>query len=195
MAKKLPTVITREEFDKLLERAKKLRESYRMKRSKKLRDRGTKINQYIMAMCLAFGAGLRISEIIGLPNKYEPLSFRQIENNMIRITGKGQKDRMTLLPIKIFRSAGITREDLKNNLPLSIKRRSLQHFIETLTFSVLGKRKSFHKLRHGFGTTLAGAGRPLHEIQMLMGHSRLDTTGIYLHANPKQATDAAQDAF
>jgi len=38
-------------------------------------------------------------------------------------------------------------------------------------------------------------GRPLHEIQMLMGHSRLDTTGIYLHANPRQAIEGAQNVF
>jgi len=35
----------------------------------------------------------------------------------------------------------------------------------------------------------------LHQVQMLMGHSRLDTTGIYLHANPKEAIDKAQELF
>jgi site-specific recombinase XerD len=29
----------------------------------------------------------------------------------------------------------------------------------------------------------------LHELQRLLGHSRLDTTGIYLHANPKKTMD------
>jgi hypothetical protein len=30
---------------------------------------------------------------------------------------------------------------------------------------------------------------------MLAGHSRLDTTGIYLHANPKEAVEGARDVF
>lgn len=211
--KKLPTVITREEFDKLMEEAKKQRDSYKMKRSGKLRSRGDTIQQYMIAMCLGFGAGMRISEIVGYKgtsirkNKktgeviekeinIPPLTYDQIENNMIRIIGgKGGKDRVTLLPIKLFRGVGITRDDLKKSLPMAVKRRSIQNFIENLTLSVLGRKKSFHKLRHGFGTTLAGANRPLHEIQMLMGHSRLDTTGIYLHANPKSAVDAANEVF
>jgi len=54
---------------------------------------------------------------------------------------------------------------------------------------------SGNTLRHGFGSHLAGQGRPLHEIQMLMGHTRLDTTGIYMHANPKIAVEKAREVF
>ena len=61
--------------------------------------------------------------------------------------------------------------------------------------TVLKKEITFHTLRHGFCSHLAEMGRPLHEIQMLAGHSRLDTTGIYLHANPKKAIQGATDVF
>lgn len=193
--KKLPSVITREDFDKILEKAKLIREKYRKKRSGKLNRRGDRIQEYIIAMCFGFGSGMRISEIIGYKNIIPKLQYSQIENNMVRILGKGQKERMTMLPTKILRQAGINRDDLKKYLPLKSSRRSIQLFVENLTLEVLGKKKSFHKLRHGFGTTLAGADRPLHEIQMLMGHSRLDTTGIYLHANPQKAIKGAEEVF
>ncbi len=81
-----------------------------------------------------------------------------------------------------------------NLLPLKIERRTLQRKITQLGRDVLGKEITFHTLRHGFGSHLAQT-RPLHEVQMLMGHSRLDTTGIYLHANPLKAIEGARDVF
>ena len=70
MTKKLPHPINKEEFDKLLERAKEMREGFRNKKTKKLSARGIRLNQYIISMCLGFGAGLRISEIVGYESKY-----------------------------------------------------------------------------------------------------------------------------
>jgi integrase len=69
---------------------------------------------------------------------------------------------------------------------------------ENGTFIAKRNEKIFitgNTLRHGFGSHLASAGRPLHEIQMLMGHSSISTTGIYLHANPKAAIEGARDVF
>lgn len=67
--KKLPHPISREDFDKLLTRAKEMREGFR-KKNGKLSPRGIRLNQYIISMCLGFGAGLRISEIVGYESKY-----------------------------------------------------------------------------------------------------------------------------
>ena len=216
MGSKLPQPVTKEEFEKLLEAAKKERDKFFMPRAKRYTPRGERINQYIISMVLGFGAGMRISEIVGFEgeskrrkDRKDPkseiiqkdttipkLTADRLENNMIRIiAGKGQKDRITLLPGKLLLRAGINREELKKNLPLRVSRRAIQLYIEQLGNKVLGKNISFHKLRHGFGSTLAGANRPLHEIQMLMGHSRLDTTGIYLHANPQSAIKGAEDVF
>jgi len=66
--------------------------------------------------------------------------------------------------------------------------------IKKLGKKILNKDIHFHSLRHSFGSHLASK-VPLHQIQMLMGHSRLDTTGIYLHSNPKEAIDNARGAF
>ena len=187
--KKLPKIISQEEFEKLFAEVMKRRN--KLKSNSKSRKR---LNQYMVAMILAAEGGMRISEIVGYKNKdgswrIKPLEKSQIEDSSIRVVGgKGGKDRIVPRP-KRFNSAAVA------ELPLFIQRRSLQRFATQLGQEVLGKQITFHTFRHYFGSHLAGSGRPLHEVQMLMGHSRLDTTGIYLHANPKQAVDGAREVF
>jgi integrase len=176
--RKLPKIINQEEFEKLLKAVSKI---------KGISSRRKK--EYQIAMLLGFEAGMRISEIVGYKDKVPPLSKSQIEDKQIRvISGKGGKDRIVPKPKRLNNNA------LKY-LPLKLKRRGLQDFITKLGKRVLDKEITFHTLRHGFGSHLAGLNVPLHQIQMLMGHSRLDTTGIYLHANPKEAIDKAQELF
>jgi site-specific recombinase XerD len=181
--KKLPKVISQQEFEKLFAEAKKIEDKTKSKFHKK------NYRQYRVAMLLGFEAGLRISEIVGYGDKVPPLTKSRIEGQRIWVaSGKGGKDRPTLKPKRL-------NEKAMNMLPLKIKRRALQHFVTMLGKKVLKKDISFHTLRHGFGSHLANQGRPLHEIQMLMGHSRMDTTGIYLHANPEKAIKGAQEVF
>lgn len=175
--KKLPKIINQEEFEKIFKVV--------------LNSKHKKKKHFALAMLLGFEAGMRISEILGYDGKKNTiiaLQKSQIESASIRILqGKGQKDRIVPRPKRMNETA-------INLLPLKIKRRTMQRYITQLGRSVLNKEITFHTLRHGFGSHLAQT-RPLHEIQMLMGHSRLDTTGIYLHANPKQAIDGARDVF
>jgi len=167
--RKLPKVITQEEFEKL----------FKAEKDKKTR----------LAMLLGFEAGMRISEIVGLEDRIPALTKDRVEAASIRIeSGKGNKDRIVPRPKRLNETA-------KNMLPLKIPRRTLQYRVTQLGKKVLDKHITFHTLRHGFGSHLAGMGRPLHEIQMLMGHSRLDTTGIYLHANPTKAIEGASEVF
>ena len=183
MAKKIPKIITQEEFEILFNEVKK------MEQKAKNKARKTKLKKYRLAMLLGFEGGLRISEVIGFGDRVPPLTKTNVEIASIRIeNGKGGKDRVVPRPKRF-------NDSLLELLPIDIPRRSLQNFITFLGNRVLNKKISFHTLRHGFGSHLAGQNRPLHEIQMLMGHSRLDTTGIYLHANPKQAIDGARDVF
>lgn len=168
MGKKLPRFVTKEEFEKIFE--------------------AEKDKSYKLAFLLAFEGGLRISEIIGYKDKIPPLTKDMVESASIKILGKGSKERIVPRPKRMNTNA-------LNLLPIHFSRRALQKEITKLGEEVLNKKISFHSLRHGFGSHLAGQGRPLHEIQMLMGHSRLDTTGIYLHANPKTAIDGAREVF
>lgn len=181
--KKLPKIINQEEFELLFAEAKKM--EFRMK-SKLMKKR---IREVRLAMLLGFEAGMRISEIIGYKDKVPKLTKDKIRDADIIITsGKGGKDRIVPRPLRLSKSQF-------EMLPLSVSRRTIQKRVEEIGYDVLKRKISFHTLRHGFGSHLAGEGRPLHEIQMLMGHSRLDTTGIYLHANPKNAIEGARGSF
>ena len=142
-------------------------------------------------MMLAFEAGLRINEIVGYIDRVPALTKDKIDmqQNSIRLeNAKGGKDRIVPLPKRFNQGA-------YNMLPITLNRRTLEYHVKKVGKSILNKEIHFHTLRHGFGSHLAGMGRPIHEIQMLMGHSRLDTTGVYLHANPKKAIEGARDVF
>lgn len=167
--RKLPKIINQEEFEKLL--------------------KATEKKEYKLAMLLAFEAGMRISEIVGYKDRVPALTADRVEESGIRIiAGKGNKDRVVPRPKRVNEAA-------KKFLPLQISRRSLQHHVSTLGKRILDRDITFHTLRHGFGTHLANSGRPMHEIKLLMGHSSISTTDIYLHANPKQALEKARDIF
>ena len=177
--KKLPKIITDEDFDNLWKGIDKVK-----------RINKTRLKKYKLAILLGAKAGLRISEIVGFKDRVPELTKDKIDiqGHTIRIeSGKGRKDRIVPLP-KEFNQAHLSL------LPLKIDRRALQFFITNLGKKVLDKDISFHTLRHYFGSKCAER-MPLHEVQMLMGHSRLDTTGVYLHANPKRAIENAREVF
>jgi len=181
--RKLPDIITQEEFEVLFDAASKLEKKKKTKRAKH------QIKKYRIAMLLGFEAGMRISEVVGYGEKVPALTKDRVDDVSIKIiSGKGGKDRVVPKPKRLNKTA-------TEMLPLNLKRRSLQHFITSLGKDTLNKKISFHTLRHAFCSHLAGQGRPLHEIQMLAGHSRLDTTGIYLHVNPKKAIEKAREVF
>ena len=210
MARKLPQPIFKEDFDKLLDRAKSQRDEYWMPRATRYSPRGETLQQYVIAMILGFRAGMRISEIVGLDKTYkyryknkdgvveerqqickiQALTPQQVEANFIRVVGgKGGKDRQVPLPMKILKRANISRAEFIKNLPLKVSRSSIQKYITDLGLKVLAKNISFHKLRHGFVSHALNSGVPIHQVQMFAGHSRMDTTGIYAHADPKQALE------
>jgi len=79
---------------------------------------------------------------------------------------------------------------------LKINRRTLQRRFTVLAKKVLGRDISMHTLRHGFGNYMTNIKEiPLPMVQQMLGHSRLDTTGIYTKSNPKNTTDTAWEAF
>ena len=188
MARKLPKPVSKEEFNKILEAAKKDREHFRKPRSKKLTPRGVRINQYMVAMILGFGSGMRISEIVGGKN-VPALTQDRVGRDMITVvSGKGGKDRPVPKP-KLLNAEAI------KCLPLTISRRQLQRYVQDLGLKVLKKHITFHMLRHGFVTHAIESGMPIGQVQMFAGHSRLDTTGIYLHVNPKAALEKYEEVF
>ena len=172
MANKLIKYITLEEFEKILKAEKK--------------------KEFKLAYVLGFGSGLRISEIVGFKDKVPALTAQNIDlqKHQIRIlSGKGAKDRITVT------SPGLNETNIKL-LPLNIPRRTLQDRLKRIAKKAIDKNISFHTLRHGFGNYMVNEKNvPLPMVQQMMGHSRIDTTGIYTKANPVQATNKAWEAW
>lgn len=152
----------------------------------------TKDRKMKLAIALGFGSGLRISEVVGYdPAGIKPLTIQQIDlqRHTIKVLGKGSKERMTCT------SPWLNETNIKL-LPLIINRRTLQRQFTMLCDKVLKKKMSFHTLRHGFGNYMVNErNMPLPYVQSLLGHSRLDTTGIYTKANPVKAIQAAWESF
>lgn len=149
-----------------------------------------------LAYLLGFGSGLRISEIVGYKRKTGeeilPLMPEAVDlkAHQVRIEdAKGGKWRVTVIPKNLT-------EEMIKLLPITIPRRTLQYKFATLTLKVLGKKLNFHTLRHGFGNYQANVlNIPIPMVQQMMGHSRLDTTGIYTKANPVKTIAASWDAM
>jgi integrase len=166
--RKLPDYPTYEDYNKYLLGLKKMK-----KKPKK---------EYLLCIVLAYEAGMRISEILGWKDRVPALTPDRVDvqrHTIKIISGKGGKDRIVPLPPSF-------NERAYKLLPLKISRRAIQWFVTKTTQEILGKTLSIHKFRHGFGSRLANQNVPVHQIQMWMGHSRLDTTSIYLHASPTQ---------
>ena len=149
-----------------------------------------KDRKFKLAYSLGFGSGLRISEIVGYQG-IKPLTKLQVNlsEHQIKVFGKGKKERITI-------TSKWLNEGNLNLLPLKIPRRTLQDRFKKLCNRILKKDLSFHSLRHGFANHLVNEkNTPLPIVQSLMGHSRLDTTGIYTKANPKKAVMEAFERF
>lgn len=138
-------------------------------------------------LLLLYGAGLRISEALGLRVKDAPTPQR----DTLIISGKGGKQRM--VPILGVTIAAIARyhalcpypRDPDDALfvgakggPLSprIIQLAMERMREELT---LPQTATPHALRHSFATHLLSAGADLRQIQELLGHASLSTTQVY----------------
>jgi integrase/recombinase XerC len=146
---------------------------------------------------LLYGAGLRISEALGLEAQ-----DLDLENGMVRVTGKGEKERIVPLGDGAVRrlSAYLARRQEfdpdagENALFLGVRgralaRRQANRILEKLSrLAGLPGQASPHTLRHSYATHLLEAGADLRSVQELLGHERLTTTQRYTHLNITQVT-------
>jgi len=136
-----------------------------------------------LMVALAYGAGLRVSEVTALR-----VRDLQYEENIIHIKGaKGNKDRLTLLPDKV-------KADLKALLAGKpgeafvfeserggrLTSKTLQLiFIRACRRAGITKSATFHSLRHSFATHLLENGVDIRYVQSLLGHQNIRTTQLY----------------
>lgn len=132
---------------------------------------------------LAYGAGLRISEVLrcDVPHfQGDKLFIPESKYGVERFVPipKGWKD-----------------EFLKY-LPLKTTKRTLQRkFKKYSKLAKLPNYYTFHSLRHGFATRCIESGMPLNMVQVLLGHSNISTTSVYVKANPIDAIKNYMENF
>jgi len=138
----------------------------------------------------AYAAGLRVSELVNL--KLADIDSKRM---MIRVhQGKGRKDRYTILSKRLLKELRIYWKMYSPNLWLFSGRDPEQPlpsgtaqkiYYKAKERAGIKKGKCIHTLRHCFGTHLLEAGVDLKTIQMLMGHSNIKTTIVYLQLSKK----------
>jgi integrase/recombinase XerC len=146
-----------------------------------------------------YGAGLRVSELVGLD-----LADIDLERAQVRVLGKGAKERIGLVGQPAVRAV---RAYLRLGRPalLGARRTSalwLNHRGGRLTVrgvSLILRRMaelagirtkvSPHILRHSFATHLLDGGADLRVVQELLGHANLATTQVYTHVSQSRVRE------
>lgn len=159
---------------------------------------------------LLYATGMRVSELSGL--NFGDLN---LENNEIRVLGKGNKERIVLVSNKAkeflntyLKTARymIFKDELKKEYdektpvfinktgyrlqPQSI-RKSIKEVVEAIK---LPKDVTPHVFRHSFATKLLENGADLRIVQELLGHSSISNTQIYTHVSTERLKQAYNSA-
>jgi integrase/recombinase XerD len=178
--KTLPTTLSIEEIDKLLDIKLKDEFSYRNK----------------AMLELMYSSGLRVSELINVK-----IHDIDISNCIIRVMGKGSKERIIPLGDYAIKYVEIYLKDYRkklvkkkqndylflNNHGTSMTRQGFFKILKQLAKQKnIKKEFSPHTLRHSFATHLLNGGADLRSIQEMLGHESISTTQIYTHVSKEQ---------
>ncbi len=145
---------------------------------------------------ILYGTGIRVSELIEL--KISNIFFKE---NLIRVLGKGDKERFVPIGLKAKKSIiDYINNDRKyqkieessNDILILSKygKKITRHMIFTLIKNIskksgITKKISPHTFRHSFASHLLKNGADLRTIQLILGHENITTTEIYTHLDSK----------
>ncbi|MFP4351755.1 MAG: tyrosine recombinase XerC [Puniceicoccaceae bacterium] len=182
LEKNLPKFMTREQITRFLDGPLALLEKEAIPATRAWRDRA--------ALELLYGAGIRISELVGAD-----LRDFDAGRGLLRVTGKGRKVRVVPVGrIAVFclrQHLHLGGREKHRAGPLivhdsgkGISTRWLQGRMKVyLALAELPRDLSPHKIRHSFATHLLDEGADIRSVQELLGHANLSTTQIYTHTS------------
>lgn len=191
--KPLPKFLTERQAESFLEGPRRLLDAGTIDGFEACRDQ--------LVFELLYGAGLRVSELVGL--RYRSVDLK---SGALRVKGKGKKERLApigaaaLAVLTEFRrrfAEGTDPDDfvvVKTGrfpvTPLWVQQRMKRY----LKLAGLPNDLTPHKLRHSFATHMVNAGADLRVVQELLGHASLSTTQVYTHVGLQRLKQAHQDA-
>jgi site-specific recombinase XerD len=168
--RKLPVVLSPEEVARVLDAAPGLK--------------------YRAALSVAYGAGLRASEVVAL--KVSDIDSKRM---IIRVEqGKGRKDRYVMLSphllellrawYRVARPQGWLFPGRDPVQPMTTRQLN-RACHDAANVAEISKPVSMHTLRHSFATHLLEQNIDIRVIQVLLGHAKLDTTALYTRVATK----------
>jgi integrase/recombinase XerD len=141
---------------------------------------------------ILYGCGLRVSELVNL--KISNLFF---DVDFIKVTGKGNKERLIPIGEHAKKRIQLYREHIRNKIEIKrgqedflflnrngnkLSRVMIFLIIKELAEKInLKKTISPHSFRHSFATHLIEGGADLRAVQEMLGHASITTTEIYTH--------------
>jgi len=183
----LPKYLNRDELDRLIAAPP-------VEKSTGIRDRAM--------LELLYATGLRVSELCQLT-----LSAIERESGVLRVTGKGNKQRM----VPFGQAAGRAMDlYLGSARPRLLKGRASRHLFVTARGRAM-TRQSFwkllrgyglqvgisraltpHVIRHSFATHLVEGGADLRSVQIMLGHADISTTQVYTHVAQRRLRETIE---
>jgi integrase/recombinase XerD len=154
---------------------------------------------------LLYGAGLRVSELVGLD-----VDDVDLDERTIRCVGKGDKERV--VPIGVPGAAAVRRYVREGRGELAsaarpthalflrsgggrLSRQSAWRCVKRYASRVSPKARVFpHALRHSFATHLVAGGADVRVVQEALGHARLSTTQVYTLVTREKLKDVYEAA-
>lgn len=151
-----------------------------------------------------YSTGIRVSELIHLKltDLYEEINF-------IKITGKGNKQRVVPIGSDAMKYIKLYVAEIRVNVPIkkgeenylflnrrgtSLSRVMIFNIVkEAAEVAAIIKNVSPHTFRHSFATHLIEGGADLRAIQAMLGHESITTTEIYTHLDTEYLKQVIKD--
>jgi len=150
-----------------------------------------------------YGSGLRVSELLDLK-----ISGLYLEAGYIRITGKGNKERLVPVGDSAARHIQVYKEHIRvhktvhpqhtDTLFLNKRGKGLSRVMIFYIIKEAARRAGIekniypHTLRHSFATHLVEGGANLRAVQEMLGHASITTTEIYTHLDTRFLRETLQ---